>query len=232
MSIIVALISEKDGIVASDGRLFGPAMFENDQVIQPAAIESDEFDKTFSLGEGRLIGAFSGLTHFSGKNIREHVEEVIVPLLHSTTSFEALSLELEKEFYSRFIQIDSHEVILPCRKLEMLLVAGNNLNRSEMRIRSIRFIPKGNEIVKESNIFAADKTRNRYVVGGDMQAGRAAMDVLGGRIAIEKDSAFLKKLAKQAIQAGIVATGAHPLGIDPACGGSIFVQRTWYPVAK
>jgi hypothetical protein len=60
MSVIVALISERNGVVATDGRLFKPARFDHGRLTDPATIDSDAFDKTFVLAGGKVIGAFSG----------------------------------------------------------------------------------------------------------------------------------------------------------------------------
>lgn len=227
MSVIVALISNRDGVVASDGRLFGSALLDNGRVTQPASIASDEFDKTFSLDRGKLIGAFSGLMRFSGKTISEHVSEVAVPLLCRPVDLQALTKEIEKEIKQRLAHIDDQEVIFPCRKLDMLLVAGMNLSRSEMRIVSIRFCPKDNVMTSETDTIAADRA-NRYYVRGEDHAAAAAGRLLADNHAPNRDAAFLKKLATQAVQSGIRAAGTHPHGSDPACGGKIFVKGTLY----
>ena len=79
MSVIVAMISNRDGAIASDGRLFGPARIENGQVTDPATVESDSFDKTFAIAGGKIVGAFCGLMSFSGRTVAEHVDEIVRP---------------------------------------------------------------------------------------------------------------------------------------------------------
>jgi hypothetical protein len=227
MSVIVALISNRDGVVVSDGRLFGSALLDNGRVTQPASIESDEFDKTFSLGRGKLIGAFSGLMRFSGKTVSEHVSEVAVPLLCRPVDLQTLTKEIEKEITQRLAHIDDREVIFPCRRLDMLLVAGMNLSRSEIRIVSIRFYPKDNVMTWETDTVAADRA-NRYCVRGEDHAAAAADRLLANNHAPNRDAAFLKKLATKAVQSGIRAAGTHPHGSDPACGKKIFVRGTLY----
>ena len=141
MSVIVAVISGRDGAVASDGRLFGPARLENGRVVSPATIASDTFDKTFALAGGKVVGAFSGLMSFSGRTIAEHIAEIAAHLLSQLSDLHSLTTELEVKMISRLTQIASQEVIFPCRKLDVLLVGGANLMRSDMRIVSIRFFP-------------------------------------------------------------------------------------------
>jgi len=227
MSVIVALISNRDGAVASDGRLFGPARLDNGRVTRPATIESNAFDKTFALAGGKVIGAFSGLMRFSGNTISKHVSEIATLLLSRECGLQSLAAGLEAEIRNRLAQIDDQEVIFPCRKLDVLLVAGDNLTRSNMRIVSIRFSPKENAIASETETVAADR-RNRYYVRGEDKAAAAAARLLADNRAPNKDPAFLKRLTTQAVQIGIRAAGIHPHGTDPACGGDIFTKHTWY----
>jgi hypothetical protein len=87
VSLILALLTSRDGIVASDGRRFGNAVLENRKVVKPAPIESEKFDKTFSLDGGRVVGAFAGLMCFSGKEIAEHIDESLQALATVETDF-------------------------------------------------------------------------------------------------------------------------------------------------
>ena len=62
VSIIVAFVSEKGGVVGRDGRMFSAAHFDcYGQLDKHAQIERDDFDKTFKIGE-RIIGAFCGVS--------------------------------------------------------------------------------------------------------------------------------------------------------------------------
>ena len=228
MSVIVALISGRDGVVASDGRYFKPAHFHNGVVKQPASIESNDFDKTFSLDGGKLIGAFSGLMLFSNKSVSEHVSDIASPLLSRPVDLPALTTEIEKQMTKELTSIDEKEVIFRCRQLDLLLVGDEKLSRSEMRIVSIRFYPEGHVITSKRDTNTADR-KLRYVVrGDDKAAAAAARGVLDCNNAPNRDLAFLRKLATRAVQFGIRATGTHEHGSDQACGGTIFVQRTFY----
>ena len=66
MSIIVAVVSNKCGVVASDGRRFNSGRIDivTKAVIDPVTIATDAFDKTFELYGGKLIGTFCGLLEF------------------------------------------------------------------------------------------------------------------------------------------------------------------------
>ena len=91
MSIIAALISSRDGVVASDGRKFSSAdvHVESGQttVSKPAQIESDDFDKTFELGDRKIVGACCGLVSFSGLTVGEHIVEIATPAIVEGAQF-------------------------------------------------------------------------------------------------------------------------------------------------
>ena len=76
MSVIAALISKRDGVIASDGRKFGSTYLVNGLPSKPLKVESDDFDKTFSLAGGKIIGAFCGLLEFGERTIAEHIQEI------------------------------------------------------------------------------------------------------------------------------------------------------------
>jgi hypothetical protein len=148
-------------------------------MVSPATVTSDTFDKTFALAGGRIIGAFSGLMSFSGKTIDEHVAEILTNYLSPASELETLSAKLDTEMRKRLTAIDSQEVIFPCRRLDILVVGGAKVTRSNMRIVSIRFYPTGNAIVSESDTVAADR-QNRYYVRGEDMAAAAAHLASGG----------------------------------------------------
>jgi hypothetical protein len=227
MSIIVALISKQDGAVASDGRLFGSARISNGTLTSPATIESDTFDKTFTLVGGKIIGALSGLMSFSGNTVSNHISEIVTPLIYNECDFYSLAGKLELDLKKRLTQIDDQEVIFHCRKLDVLLVGSADLTRSNMCIISIRIFPQQNIIMSERERVEAGDQKRFYVRGED-KAVSAAVRLFAKDKAPNKDPAFLKRLATNAIRIGIRAAGNHPYGTAPACGGSIFTKHTWY----
>ena len=227
MSVIIALISNRAGIVTSDGRIFGPALLDGGKVTRLASIESESFDKTFSLDRGKVIGALSGLIRFSGKTLSEHVSDVAAPLLCRSGDLQALTNEIEKEVSQRLAHIDTHEVIFSCRKLDLLLVAGMSLGKADMRIVSIRFYPKDNVIASESECVAAYQ-KVQYYARGEDKAVAAARGILAKNHAPNSDTAFLKKLATQTIRVAIKTSGTHEHGSALACGGQIFCKSTFH----
>jgi hypothetical protein len=229
MSVIVALISKRDGVVASDGRLFGPARFDNDRLTDRATIESDSFDKTFALAGGKIIGAFSGgVMRFSGNTVFEHISEIATPLLdrHEFT-LEGLAAELEDRISDRLANIDEREVIFRYRNLAVLLVGGASVTRSNMRIISIQFVPNEKTITCKKKVLFPDRRKIHYTEG-DNRAAKAAHRFLANSRAPNEDPTFLKKLTTDAVRIGIKASGMHLHASESACGGHIFTQRTHY----
>src|SRR6266446_3627947 len=130
MSIIAALISHRDGMVASDGRIFAPALLENGRVVRTATIESDTFDKTFAIGNGQVIGAFAGLVRFSGKTVADHILEIGTDSLNQRHDLGSLGDDLQRAIRMRLQLIDRDEVIFSERRLDVLLAAGEKLSRA------------------------------------------------------------------------------------------------------
>ena len=227
MSVIIGFIADRDGVVASDGRMFDSALLENDRVINPARILSESFDKTFALFGGRVIGTFSGLMSFAGKTIAEHAAEILGEFVTQVSDLQRVVSEFSDKMVNRLSLIGPEEVIFPCRKLDVLFVGGKNLRRSDMRIVSIRFSPDGGVILPEIETVVADRS-NGYFVRGEDNAAHAAGRTLAQNRAKNRDLHFLEKLAIQAVNAGIRASGVHPHGVDRACGGKVYSRRTWY----
>jgi hypothetical protein len=226
MSVIVALISTLDGVVASDGRIFGTARLEGGRVVTPALVESEAFDKTFVLAGGKLVGAFAGLMRFSGKTVAEHVAEAADALAVQESSLDAFVSHLASEISTRLEAVDANEVTPASRKLDMLLVAGAHFTRADMRIVSLSLRPQADRIVAETNTVWADRRRNQYYVHGEDRARAAAVMTLDSNRAPNRDVPFLKKLSLRAVQAGIAAAGVNPHGTERACGGQTFWRHT------
>ena len=65
MSLSVAIIGKKCGVVASDSIR-----------VSPDGRASFDFDKTFSIQNPPMIATHVGLLEFSGLNIAEHVQSI------------------------------------------------------------------------------------------------------------------------------------------------------------
>lgn len=232
MSIIAALISTRDGVVASDGRKFGSAdvHIESGQitVLRPAQIESDEFDKTFELEGRKIVGAFCGLVSFSGMTIGEHVVEIAAAIA-SRAQFTSVVEKVAEGLRTRIDCISDKEVMRALRKLDLLLVGGERLTRADMRIASIRIHTEDGVIKAATKIDSVAKGSPCWrSIYGDDNAQAAARGVFEANLSSSSDADFLTRLVREAIEVGISASGPHPQGSDLACGGRVFLRRTYY----
>jgi hypothetical protein len=223
MSLILGLITSRDGIVASDGRRFGNAVLENGKVVKPAPIESEECDKTFSLDGGRIVGAFAGLMRFSGKEIRGHMDESLQALATVETDFVGIAKKLADVITSKLINIDQQEVIFDCRKLDVLIVSSKWTAKARLELAKLRFSPNNGEINSSIEVFSPDGPPWHSLFGDD-RATAAAHRFLSNNRARNRDSFFLRTIALRAMKVGIKACGTQPFGAELACGERVFTR--------
>ena len=161
VSVILAVISRRNGVVASDGRLFGSVKLQNDRPVGQVPLDRDDFDKTFPLCQRRVVGAFAGLTCFGGKTIAEHVAEIVKEKSPYPRSLEQVVNALEEPLFQRISAIPSEEAVFPRRKVDLLLAGRKDLNRQRCQIAKLMFWPD-----KEKKAIAHKKEllRNRAAV--------------------------------------------------------------------
>ena len=231
MSIILALTSGWNGVVASDGRRFHPVHLVNGEPIDPASVSTDKFNKTFSLNEGTVVGAFCGLLEFSGATVAEHIRDITSDMFSAGGILLSLVDRIEEQLGNRLKEIDTGEVIPSCRNVDLLLVGGANMTRADVIIAALRF-SGGDDGVKSKRQVVPDEGANRYYLYGDDQAVAIAKRGLDRDLfairARKKDAKVLLRLARRAIKSGIRNCGTYPHGTERACGGEIFTARTWY----
>jgi hypothetical protein len=219
MSVLVAVVSGIDGVVACDGRRSSSAFLADGKVEKPSTVASDEFDKTFALDGGKIIGAFCGLLEFSGRTVGQHIVEIVGPVLPPGSRFESIVEQITQGIARRLGEADEAEVVHSARTVDLILVGGERLTKSELRIASVRFGPQGITPLKHS----------KFCRAGDDAAASVAGDLLQKRYVGNRGAAFLERLATAAIEAGIRASGQCRYGTHIACGGRVFQRRTWYP---
>ncbi|MFY9556609.1 MAG: hypothetical protein WAV47_17995 [Blastocatellia bacterium] len=227
MSVIAALISTRDGTVASDGRQFTSVWLHNNVPSEPPGIATDDFDKTFSLDGGKIVGAFCGLVKFSGATIAEHIRDITNGCFSKGATFGQVVERVEQQLTSRLNEINCSEVIPSYRNVDLVLAGGVQLARREMRIAAMRFCWLSDGVSPTKEIVAADKNNRFYVYGEDLAAGTAAKTFKDSQVS-DRDADFLMRLTTEAVTAGIMNCGIDKNGIHPACGGRVFIRRTWY----
>lgn len=224
MSIIIAIISCHNGIVASDGRIFESVkMIDKIPIVSPG-IKSEQFDKTFSIIDGEFIGAFAGLMSFSGKPISEHVNEIIsdAPLFDMRLS-EVADL-IGNKITDRLCRISDDDVIFENRKVDILLVGREGTGKRNVAIKVVRIYPKNNKLIFEEELIPSQKSNNTFKIFGNDEASKAAVIIMRRNSAPNKDNEFLKRLGKQAIRAGIRGSSVIPHGSEKACGGITYCR--------
>lgn len=227
MSVIAALISTRDGAIASDGRRFSSVHFVNGVPSEPPSIASDDFNKTFSLAGGKVVGAFCGLLEFSGATVAEHVRDITDSSFSSGATFMHIVDLVEQQLTDRLNQVDDGEVILSCRNVDLLLVGGAQLTRNDMRVAGMRFCAKPDGVAPTRDVVSAATANRHYVYGEDLARAAAAKTFDDNHVP-SRDPAFLMKLVSTAINAGIQNCGIKKPGGLRACGGKVFTARTWY----
>ena len=138
MSVIVGVISARDGAVASDGRRFNSVTVTNGVPDRPVAVDSDEFDKTFSLYGGKIVGVWCGLLGFSGRTVAQHIAEIVGDSVPTATRFRTVFEQVAQGLSKRLKEIDNAEVDPSARSIDLILVGGEELTRSNIRIASAR----------------------------------------------------------------------------------------------
>ena len=222
MSFIVAVISSRAGVVASDGRRFASV-----QIGQPAPVETNEWDKTFELSGEGIIGAFCGLLEFSGLTISEHIREIIASTLACQTRLTSIVDHITTGMVSRLNQAAEEDVARTERLVDVLLVGGERLKRDrKLKIFSIRFEPKEGTVIPEVRDWPM------FCVAGDPSAMAAAKSFLDKNYVGNRGPAHLRKLAEQAVETAVAGTGSRPHTCTAACGGTKFFRSIFDVVPR
>jgi len=161
---------------------------------------------------------------FSGKDIPEHIDESLQPLLAEEKDFLAVANELSDAIKSKLSNIDDKEVIFDCRKLDVLIVSGKWSRKGRLELAKLRFIPDKGAIIPSTELVrpGGDPWHSLF---GDEHATAAAHRFLSRNPARNRDASFLRTFALRAMTVGISACGSQPYGPDRACGGKFFVQK-------
>ncbi len=230
MSLILAFLSTAVGVMASDGRRFSPATFNNSgDIITPAKVETDECDKTFEIRSAEIIGAYCGLMDFSGKSSGDHIVDAVKSTATRSLALNELVDGVKVYMETALNNINPQEVLVRCRKLDILLIGRVKPNKPHMQIAAIRFTPNGAGVTSSYEFRTPTKEKVFCLFGNDA-AQAAASRVLESNKASNHDSSFMNSLAKQAMAAGVVSATVHEYGSEISCGGKIHRRR--YPFPK
>jgi len=232
MSVLLALISRRDGLIATDGRQFAPAQYEGDRRVQDAEPETDCFNKTFSLLDGKVVGGFVGLVKFSGKTVADHVRDILLSRCPRPTGLEQIAGVVGPELAQRLEQIVEGEVLQQHRIVDVVFVGGRDLRRANFLIIPLCFRPSasGNGITWEKQAAVSyQKSRELWpLFRGDGAATARGQEFLAATTSRSTNREHLGSLARQTLAMAIARAGVHPHGTQESCGGEIFVELTYY----
>jgi hypothetical protein len=175
-----------------------------------------------------MVGAFCGLLEFGGLTVGNHVQRIVEPLLLGDPDLSTLTDAVRGELSERLRNINDQEVAFDFRKVDLILVGGRNLSRANMRIVAFRFFPSNGRIESAIEEVLPDKRSNKYYLFGDDQAQGGARKFFENDRSPSRDARVLQHLVRTSIARGIESSGKGPNGQDPACGGTIFIKRTWH----
>ena len=226
MSIIIGIISETCALVASDGRIFSGATFVNGIRTNDAIISNEEFDKTFKLNDGRIIGCVSGLMKFQDKTIEEHLQEIIN---NNTDSSNLLIDVITKSLKVKIENISSIEVGFSFRKIDLILIMNSDIGAlNDLKLYAIRIKPNSinNAIEFEKVDLVPQLGQVTWQLFGDTEAQKIIVSFLNDQIKQLKliDEKPLRSLLYKAIRLGIKYSLSHPDGYEQSCGGKVFVK--------
>ncbi len=228
MSIIIGFITKQFGLIASDGRQFGSAKLENGHLKEKAQIISEAFDKTFSLKEGKIIGASAGLTTFENKKISEHLEELTQKEWADSISVEENIRNTINSFSIQLQNVDNAEVLFEHRKVDIILISSKKLG---LVIYSYRLFPcqdKQEIQISFERIPDAKKVPGlvHWKLFGDDSAQASAIKYIDRAFKKpNRNIKFLMTTIKKSISVGIKNAKIHPYGDELSCGGQIFTRH-------
>jgi len=229
MSIIIGFVTSNCGLVSSDGRLTSGAFPDNGLVVKKAIPINDEFDKTFTLKNGTIIGAVAGTMEFQGRKIAIHLEEILTNECKVNTSVEDTLNCLKTHLKNRMEKIPENEILFPFRSIDLILIASPTGSQDNFKIYNSRFKPNSNNtsILIENEVISPGKKNNVYwKLFGDDSSQTAVDNFL--KIEISKISKVneqtLRSLSYKAVRHGIKNSTKHVNGDDLSCGGKPFVR--------
>jgi hypothetical protein len=205
MSLAIALLGRRSGVVASDSIR-----------VSPLGSAEFDFDKTFSLNRINIIGAHVGLLEFSGKTIAEHVIGIV-----SNSRQDNMRKLSELIAFELVQRLNSSEIIIEERKVEMFLVGRKKFRAGRYEIRCIDIKPNL-ETGQVENSFGFFREPGAFAHAGDDKARETVEGFLRSKLdeISEADISQLKRIADECIRQGIANCGQHPKFRDiPACGG-------------
>ena len=228
MSISIGFISRSFGIIASDSRKFASAKINltTGDILKPAKIEDDDFDKTFSIGKNLIIGGYTGLMEIENKSISKIIEDIYQKECASIDDNEKVINSIADSLRIKLDSLEEKYVSKKLIKLDVLIITSKNFLNKHITIHYLNFRPDSNNLI-ELNIESKPKERigknliDWWIIGDD-KAKKETSSFIQNSINNNQNNNLkvIRSLAYKAIRYGIKCSEQHPYGNENSCGGS------------
>jgi len=229
MSIIIGLIRDNFGLVASDGRIFPPVDYENGKPKALVMPRDDNSDKTFSLNEGKVIGAYCGNMEFLGKSISEHLTEIYATECNGTTLWSERLSNLYLHLKTRLESPDC-EILFQFRGLNLILISSETGKSKDLKIYWAAFKPVNNKIIIDQNILPSSaKITGTYYwkIFGDDNSQPFVNKYLYESTKLPSPfvtKRLLESKLRNSISTGIEHSLPPVFSTEKSCGGTTFTR--------
>lgn len=232
MTIIIGFVTKSSAVVASDGRISSGAYYVGGILQRKSEVISDEFDKTFSLKNGKLIGAVSGIMSFQGKKTSEHIASLVEEYDSVPYSLDELAKYVCEGIKTGLLKVSNDEILFRYRSIDLILVGSISDSDSTYQIKSCRIKPNDTNTSIDYNIDTIDPTKDDHTtywqIFGDDTSQAIVNTFLQNEIGLLKvhDKKNLRSISYKAIKLGIKNSTISKSGDHQTCGGKVFVKNT------
>lgn len=231
MTIIIGFVTKSSAVVASDGRISSGAYYEGEILQRKSEVISDEFDKTFSLKNGTLIGAVSGIMSFQEKKTSEHIASLVEEYDSVPYSLDELAEYVCEGIKTGLLKVSNDEILFRYRSIDLILVGSISDSKSTYQIKSCRLKPNDTNTSIDYNIDTIDPAKDdltHWQIFGDDTSQVIVNTFLKNEIRLLKkhDKKNLRSISYKAIRLGITNSTINKSGDHQTCGGKVFVTNT------
>ncbi|WP_026968205.1 hypothetical protein [Algoriphagus terrigena] len=230
MTIIVGIVTKSSAVVASDGRISSGAVYEGEIQKSKSSVQSDEFDKTFSLKNGKLIGAISGTMRFQHKSTIEHIESLVQENSLIPYSLDELAKCICAGLKSGLLEVSNEEVLFRFRSIDLILIGPKSHFDLTYQMKSCRIKPNEASASIDYTIDTVDPVKDDHAhwqLFGDDNSQSMVNAFLKREVGLltKRDEKTLRSISYKAIRHGIKYSTVSKSGDHQTCGGKVYVKN-------
>lgn len=230
MTIIVGFVTKSSAVVASDGRISSSAYYEGEILQRKSIVKSDKFDKTFSLKNGKIIGAVSGTMSFLGKKTSEHIASLVEEYDTVPYSLHELAEYVCEGIKTGLENVSNDEILFRFRSIDLILIGSKSDSDSTYQIKSCRIKPNDTNTSIDYNIDTIDPVKDDHAywqLFGDDTSQSIVNTFLKNEIGLlkKRNEKTLRSISYKAIRLGIKKSTISKSGDHQTCGGKVFVKN-------